>query len=87
MRRRHMHTPYTDLVCARAGVGSFFLPASSQGTVLTELAPDDAEYQQVEEQMQGSIREHKDNSGGYFYKYSIAKVRAPHPAPLAIPPV
>ena len=87
MRRRHIHTPYTVLLCARAGVGSFFLPASSQGTVLTELAPDDAEYQQVEEQMQGSIREHKDNSGGYFYKYSIAKVRAPHPAPLAIPPV
>ena len=45
--------------------------------MLTELATDDADFKQVEEQMQGSIREHKDNSGGFFYKYNIVKVSVP----------
>lgn len=47
---------------------------SSQGTILIDLLPEDAEYQSVEEQMQSTIREHKDRAGGHFFKYNIIKV-------------
>ena len=52
--------------------GSF---QSSQGTVLIDLTPEDTAYQSVAEQMQSTIREHKDRAGGYFHKYSITKVQ------------
>ncbi|XP_052772153.1 poly [ADP-ribose] polymerase tankyrase-1-like isoform X2 [Mya arenaria] len=48
---------------------------SSQGTVLIDLLPDDSEYQSVEEQMQSTIREHKDRAGGYFHKYNTIKIQ------------
>ena len=57
-----------------SGVGSLFLPATIQGTQLTELDADDSEFRQVEEQMQNTIREHKDSSGGLFNRYHIIKV-------------
>lgn len=47
---------------------------SSQGTVLLDLTPEDSEYQSVEEQMQSTIREHKDRAGGLFQTYKILKV-------------
>ncbi|TMS08226.1 Tankyrase-1 [Larimichthys crocea] len=49
---------------------------SSQGTVLIDLAPDDKEFQSVEEELQSTIREHRDggNAGGVFSRYNIIKV-------------
>ena len=67
------------LMSARgSGVGALFLPATTQGTVLSELSTDDAEFKQLEEQMQSTIREHKDNCGGVFNKYSVVKVTTSH---------
>ncbi|KAJ8397112.1 hypothetical protein AAFF_G00009660 [Aldrovandia affinis] len=50
---------------------------ASQGTVLIDLAPDDKEFQSVEEEMQSTIREHRDggNAGGVFIKYNILKIQ------------
>ncbi|XP_013391608.1 tankyrase-1 isoform X2 [Lingula anatina] len=55
-----------------------FTPATHsnpQGTILIDLTTDDAEYVSVEEQMQSTIREHKDNVGGIFDKYNIIKIQ------------
>ncbi|XP_061586358.1 poly [ADP-ribose] polymerase tankyrase-1 isoform X3 [Cololabis saira] len=50
---------------------------ASQGTILIDLAPDDKEYQSVEEEMQSTIREHRDggNAGGVFSRYNIIKIQ------------
>uniref|UniRef100_A0A672NNB8 Poly [ADP-ribose] polymerase n=1 Tax=Sinocyclocheilus grahami TaxID=75366 RepID=A0A672NNB8_SINGR len=50
---------------------------ASQGTVLIDLAPDDKEFQSVEEELQSTIREHRDggNAGGVFSKYNILKIQ------------
>uniref|UniRef100_A0A8C2XJK5 Poly [ADP-ribose] polymerase n=1 Tax=Cyclopterus lumpus TaxID=8103 RepID=A0A8C2XJK5_CYCLU len=50
---------------------------ASQGTILIDLAPDDKEYQSVEEELQSTIREHRDggNAGGVFSKYNIIKIQ------------
>lgn len=47
------------------------------GTMLIELPRDDREYLAVEDEMQGTIRSHRDNgqAGGIFTKYNIIKVR------------
>lgn len=52
------------------------IPLSS-GTVLVDLSPDDKEYKAVEDEMQSTIREHKDSglSGGLFTKYNIIKIQ------------
>lgn len=56
-------------------LGNFNGPVpAAQGTVLIDLTPDDAEYINVEEQLQSSIREHKDNCGGQFTRFNIVKV-------------
>ncbi|XP_014351008.1 poly [ADP-ribose] polymerase tankyrase-1 isoform X3 [Latimeria chalumnae] len=49
----------------------------SQGTVLIDLSPDDKEYQSVEEEMQSTIREHRDggNAGGIFNRYNIIRIQ------------
>lgn len=46
------------------------------GTLLVDLLPDDKEFLAVEEEMQATIREHRDNgqSGGYFNRYNIIRV-------------
>lgn len=46
------------------------------GTMLIELSPEDQEFITVEEEMQNTIREHKDNghAGGVFARYSVLKV-------------
>lgn len=45
-------------------------------TLLVDLLPDDKEFLAVEEEMQATIREHRDNgqSGGYFNRYNIIRV-------------
>ncbi|KAH8295482.1 hypothetical protein KR018_012020 [Drosophila ironensis] len=46
-------------------------------TLLVDLLPDDKEFVAVEEEMQATIREHRDNgqSGGYFTRYNIIRVQ------------
>ena len=46
-------------------------------TVLMELATDDREFVAVEEEMQNTIREHRDNghAGGIFSKYNIVTIQ------------
>lgn len=50
--------------------------AQNSGTLLVDLLPDDKEFLAVEEEMQATIREHRDNgqSGGYFNRYNIIRV-------------
>lgn len=44
--------------------------------MLIELSPEDQEYLTVEEELQSTIREHKDNghAGGVFSRYNVIKV-------------
>ena len=44
---------------------------SSQSTVLVDIGADDPEFTAVEEEMQSTIREHRDqgHAGGVFSKY------------------
>uniref|UniRef100_A0A4W4E2T3 Poly [ADP-ribose] polymerase n=1 Tax=Electrophorus electricus TaxID=8005 RepID=A0A4W4E2T3_ELEEL len=50
---------------------------TAQGTVLIDLPPDDKEFQSVEEEMQSTIREHRDggNAGGVFSRYNVLKIQ------------
>uniref|UniRef100_A0A8C2L1E5 Poly [ADP-ribose] polymerase n=1 Tax=Cyprinus carpio TaxID=7962 RepID=A0A8C2L1E5_CYPCA len=49
------------------------LNTTNSGTILIDLSPDDKEFQSVEEEMQSTIREHRDggHAGGVFNRYSI----------------
>lgn len=53
------------------------LVLSTPGTVLVDLPPDDKEYLAVEEELQATIREHRDNgyAGGVFMRYNIIKIQ------------
>ncbi|GFX91360.1 poly polymerase tankyrase-1 [Trichonephila clavipes] len=55
---------------------STFMP-NKPGTVLVELCLEDKEYQAVDEEMQATIREHRDNghAGGIFSRYNILKIQ------------
>lgn len=46
------------------------------GTLLVDLLPEDKEFIAVEEEMQATIREHRDtgHSGGYYTRYNIVRV-------------
>lgn len=50
--------------------------SSTPGTLLVDLLKEDKEYLAVEEEMQATIREHRDNghSGGIFSRYNIIRV-------------
>lgn len=50
--------------------------APNPGTLLVELATDDKEFLAVEEEMQATIRDHRDNgqSGGFFSRYNMIRV-------------
>ncbi|XP_044260060.1 poly [ADP-ribose] polymerase tankyrase [Tribolium madens] len=52
------------------------LMPSNPGTLLIDLLADDKEFITVEEEMQNSIREHRDNghAGGVFNRYNIVRV-------------
>jgi len=61
--------------------GTFWAPAPGlpgqppSGTMVIELDPMDREFQMVEDEMQSTIREHRDNAGGLFSRYHIVKVQ------------
>lgn len=59
-----------------SGFGGLWNAQSNNGTLLVDLLSDDKEYFTVEEEMQNSIREHKDNghAGGTFCRYNIIRV-------------
>ncbi|XP_078310376.1 poly [ADP-ribose] polymerase tankyrase-1-like [Crassostrea virginica] len=72
----HRHKILKGLEKLAASKASASLPAvPTQGTVLVDLGPEDPEYISVDEQMQSTLREHKDNVGGVFNKYTIAKIQ------------
>ena len=50
--------------------------SNNPGTLLVDLLPDDKEFLAVEEEMQATIREHRDNgqSGGFFIRYNMIRV-------------
>lgn len=58
----------------RATTGLGLMP--NPGTLLVDLLSEDKEYLAVEEEMQATIREHRDNgqAGGYFNRYNIIRV-------------
>lgn len=47
------------------------------GTVLLDLSPHDKEYLAVEEELQATVRQHRDNgyAGGVFVRYKILKIQ------------
>uniref|UniRef100_A0AAR2IRU1 Poly [ADP-ribose] polymerase n=2 Tax=Pygocentrus nattereri TaxID=42514 RepID=A0AAR2IRU1_PYGNA len=53
------------------------LNTANSGTILIDLASDDKEFQSVEEEMQSTIREHRDggHAGGVFSRYNILKIQ------------
>ncbi|XP_028286164.1 poly [ADP-ribose] polymerase tankyrase-2-like [Parambassis ranga] len=53
------------------------LNTANSGTILIDLASDDKEFQSVEEEMQSTIREHRDggHAGGVFNRYNLVKIQ------------
>ncbi|XP_069756678.1 poly [ADP-ribose] polymerase tankyrase-2-like isoform X2 [Narcine bancroftii] len=53
------------------------LNTSNSGTILIDLLPEDKEFQSVEEEMQSTVREHRDggHAGGVFNKYNFLKIQ------------
>lgn len=60
-----------------ANCGDLWTTPTNPGTLLVDLVPDDKEFITVEEEMQNSIREHRDNghAGGVFTRYNIVRVK------------
>ena len=60
-----------------SAAGSIWQPSINPGTLLVDLLTEDKEFLAVEEEMQSTIREHRDNghSGGIFARYNIVRVR------------
>ncbi|XP_072229854.1 poly [ADP-ribose] polymerase tankyrase-2-like [Leuresthes tenuis] len=56
---------------------SCYLNTASSGTILMDLAADDKEFQSVEEEMQSTIREHRDggHAGGVFNRFNLVKIQ------------
>lgn len=56
--------------------GGWWSLSSNSRTLLIDLLSDDKEYLAVEEEMQRTVREHRDSgqSGGVFSKYNIIRV-------------
>uniref|UniRef100_A0A674AXR3 Poly [ADP-ribose] polymerase n=1 Tax=Salmo trutta TaxID=8032 RepID=A0A674AXR3_SALTR len=53
------------------------LNTANSGTILIDLVSDDKEFQLVEEELQSTIREHRDGglAGGVFNRYNIVKIQ------------
>ncbi|XP_021431458.2 poly [ADP-ribose] polymerase tankyrase-2 isoform X1 [Oncorhynchus mykiss] len=53
------------------------LNTANSGTILIDLASDDKEFQLVEEELQSTIRGHRDGglAGGVFNRYNIVKIQ------------
>ncbi|KAK9703982.1 Poly(ADP-ribose) polymerase catalytic domain [Popillia japonica] len=60
-----------------ASCGALWPTPSNPGTLLVDLLIDDKEFIAVEEEMQNSIREHRDNghAGGIFSRYNIVRIQ------------
>uniref|UniRef100_A0A1Y1MGQ1 Poly [ADP-ribose] polymerase n=1 Tax=Photinus pyralis TaxID=7054 RepID=A0A1Y1MGQ1_PHOPY len=60
-----------------ASCGSQWATAANPGTLLVDLLGDDKEFVAVEEEMQNTIREHRDNghAGGVFSRYNIVRIQ------------
>ncbi|XP_049821633.1 poly [ADP-ribose] polymerase tankyrase isoform X3 [Aethina tumida] len=60
-----------------ASCGGLWSTPSNPGTLLVDLLADDKEFITVEEEMQNSIREHRDNghAGGVFSRYNIVRIQ------------
>ncbi|XP_006006371.1 poly [ADP-ribose] polymerase tankyrase-2 isoform X1 [Latimeria chalumnae] len=66
------------LIAGQQGLNPYLtLNSSNSGTILIDLSPDDKEFQSVEEEMQSTIREHRDggHAGGVFNRYNILKIQ------------
>lgn len=59
-----------------SATGSVWQPSLNPGTLLVDLLGEDKEFLAVEEEMQSTIRQHRDNghSGGIFTRYNIVRV-------------
>ncbi len=57
-------------------LGTASLAPVPPGTLLVDLLNDDKEFIAVEEEMQSTVREHRDNghAGGIFSRYNIIRV-------------
>lgn len=57
--------------------GSLWQPSINPGTLLVDLLTEDKEFLAVEEEMQSTIRQHRDNghSGGIFSRYNIVRIQ------------
>uniref|UniRef100_A0A8I3QV99 Poly [ADP-ribose] polymerase n=1 Tax=Canis lupus familiaris TaxID=9615 RepID=A0A8I3QV99_CANLF len=66
------------LISGQQGLNPYLtLNTSGSGTILIDLSPDDKEFQSVEEEMQSTVREHRDggHAGGIFNRYNILKIQ------------
>ncbi|XP_053163606.1 poly [ADP-ribose] polymerase tankyrase-2 isoform X4 [Hemicordylus capensis] len=66
------------LISGQQGLNTYLtLNTSGSGTILIDLSPDDKEFQSVEEEMQSTVREHRDggHAGGVFNRYNILKIQ------------
>ncbi|XP_076295146.1 tankyrase isoform X2 [Lasioglossum baleicum] len=57
--------------------GTPWQPTLTPGTLLVDLLAEDKEFLAVEEEMQSTIRQHRDNghSGGIFSRYNIVRIQ------------
>ncbi|XP_035718507.1 poly [ADP-ribose] polymerase tankyrase-like isoform X3 [Vespa mandarinia] len=57
--------------------GTLWQPSITPGTLLVDLLTEDKEFLAVEEEMQSTIRQHRDNghAGGIFSRYNIVRIQ------------
>ncbi|MEE6485606.1 hypothetical protein FKM82_014347 [Ascaphus truei] len=66
------------LISGQQGLNPYLtLNTSGSGTILIDLAPDDKEFLSVDEELQSTVREHRDggHAGGVFNRYNILKIQ------------
>ncbi|XP_032087505.1 poly [ADP-ribose] polymerase tankyrase-2 isoform X3 [Thamnophis elegans] len=66
------------LISGQQGLNTYLtLNTSGSGTILIDLSLDDKEFQSVEDEMQSTVREHRDggHAGGIFNRYNILKIQ------------
>ncbi|XP_046487171.1 poly [ADP-ribose] polymerase tankyrase isoform X1 [Neodiprion pinetum] len=74
---RHKLIKGMDKLLTSSAGGSIWQPSINPGTLLVDLLTEDKEFLAVEEEMQSTIREHRDNghSGGVFSRYNIVRIQ------------
>ncbi|XP_078496584.1 poly [ADP-ribose] polymerase tankyrase-2-like [Lissotriton helveticus] len=76
---RHKIIKYAErLISGQQGLNTYLnLNTSVSGTILIDLSLHDKEFLSVEEEMQSTVREHRDggHAGGVFNKYNILKIQ------------